>query len=74
MLQAGVEYLVFNDFEQSANDSRGTVWAAQFTNQSAYLGYALTMQMGIQIRRDDPKGARAQTLSKSFITVYAGLQ
>ena len=32
------------------------------------------MQMGIQIRRDDPKGARAQTLSKSFITVYAGLQ
>ena len=73
-LQAGVEYVLFNDFEKSANDSRGTVWAAQFTNASAYLGYALTMQMGIQFRRDDPKGAKAQTLSKSFITVFAGLQ
>jgi hypothetical protein len=73
-LQAGVEYLLFNDFEQSANDSKGTVWAAQFSNTSAYLGYALTMQMGMQIRRDDPKGAKAQTLSKSFITVFAGLQ
>ncbi|HIG16089.1 MAG TPA: hypothetical protein EYQ31_01655 [Candidatus Handelsmanbacteria bacterium] len=73
-LEAGVEYIILNDFEQSVNDSKGLVWAVQMSNRSAYLGYALTMQMGMQVRRDDPKGAKSQTLAKSFITVYAGLQ
>ena len=41
---------------------------------SDYLGYKLTTQMGMRIDRRNPKGDESETITESFIAVYAGLQ
>ena len=63
-----------NDFERDLNDFNSVVGAAQFTNVSDYLGYKLTTQMGMRIDRRNPKGDESETITESFIAVYAGLQ
>ena len=72
-LQAGLEYLLYNDFEADSNDFNSITGAFQFTNQSQYLGYQLHALAGIRIERRDFKEAEARTTSQTFITIYAGL-
>ena len=64
---------IFNDFERPANDFTGIVGALQFTNTSQYLGYGITTQAGLQIDRRKPTGEDALTITRSFVTIYAGL-
>ena len=73
-LQAGLEYLIFNDFDFDVNDFNSITGAFQFTNQSQYLGYQLHALAGIRIERQDFKEAKARTTSQTFITIYAGLE
>jgi hypothetical protein len=73
-LQAGIELTFVNDFNRDINDFNSIVWATQFTNISDYLGYKLTTQMGIKIDRRNPRGAESETITESFIAVYAGLE
>ena len=73
-LQLGLEFTFVNDFERDLNDFNSIVGAAQFTNVSDYLGYKLTTQMGMRIDRRNPKGDESETITESFIAVYAGLQ
>ena len=72
--EAGLELTFFNDLKRDANDFRGIVGAAQFTNLSAYLGYAITTQVGLKIDRRNPKQGEDLTITQSFISVYAGLK
>ena len=73
-LQGGMEFTYVNDLIRDLNDYSGIVGALQFTNVSDYQGYKLTTQMGMEVERRNPKGAESETLTRSFITVYAGLQ
>jgi hypothetical protein len=72
-LLSGVEFTFFNDFKRDSNDFNGIALALQFTNVSAFQGYQLTMQGGVKIDRKDFKGQDSDTLSQSFLTIYAGI-
>jgi len=73
-LQGGMELSFVNDLKRNLNDYNGIVGAVQLTNVSDYQGYKLTTQMGLSIERRNPKGAESETLTRSFIAVYSGLQ
>ena len=72
-LMTGIEYTSFNDFKRDSNDFNGIATAFQVTNESSYLGYNLIMQGGVKINRRDFKGQDSDTLTQSFLTMYAGL-
>ena len=78
-VQVGVEYTLFNQFEEDAKalglqeDFQELVLAVQYSNTGAYLGYALTTQLGVRINRIDEKGQNPSTGISQFITVIAGL-
>ena len=78
-VQVGVEYTLFNQFEEDARalglqeDFQELVLAVQYSNTGAYLGYALTTQLGMRINRIDEKGQNPSTGISQFITVLAGL-
>ena len=73
-LQAGLEYVIFNDFDEDANDSNSLTTAFQVSSQSEYLGYRIRALAGVVIERRDFKEVEATTTTQSFITLYAGLQ
>jgi hypothetical protein len=73
VFESGLELTFFNDFRRDSNDFQGTAWAAQFTNASAYQGYELTMQAGVKIDRRDFKKQESETITQSYLTIYAGL-
>jgi hypothetical protein len=73
VFQSGIELTFFNDLRRDSNDFNGIAWAAQFTNNSAYQGYALTMQGGVKIDRRDFKAQESEMVTQSFLTIYAGL-
>ncbi len=78
-LQAGIEYTLFNQFENPApaglqDDYKEAVWALQFSNSGDYLGYKLTTQLGLRASRIDRKGEEAFTGVSQFVTVYAAIQ
>jgi hypothetical protein len=73
-LEMGFELTFGNDLRRDINDFTGLVGAFQFTNLSDYMGYKLTTQVGLEIDRRNPKGAETETITRSFIAVYAGLQ
>jgi len=73
LFETGLEFTFFNDLKRDSNDFDSVAWAAQLTGVSAYQGYQLTMQMGLQIDRRDFKGSPTQTITQSFLTIYAGL-
>jgi hypothetical protein len=72
-LMAGLEYTYFNDFKRDSNDFNGIATAFQITNVSSYLGYNLIMQGGVKIDRRNFEGTASETLTQSFLTMYAGL-
>ncbi len=97
MVDFGVELAQFNDLVQDEDemvsrgiteetgDLRSAILALQLTNKSNYLGYRMTMQIGLRIGRTftelvrevEPKVfsklTKGRTETTSFITVYAGL-
>ncbi len=73
-LQAGAEYVFFNDFDVRTNDFTSLTLAFQFSNQSNYLGYRLRALAGLKVERRDFKGQKARTTNEAFVTIYAGLE
>ena len=73
-LQAGLEYMLFNDLDADANDFNSLTLAFQFVNESEYQGYRIKALTGIVVERRYPKGMKSTTTTQSFITIYAGLQ
>ena len=71
--QSGLEYTYFNDLKRDSNDFNGIAWAVQITNVSAFQGYSITTHLGMQIDRRALREQKARTLTRSFITLYAGL-
>ena len=72
-LQAGVEYVYYNDFEEDLNDYNSLVGAIQFSNESDYLGYRLRSLVGLSLQSKSFSGQKSQLTSQSFITIFAGL-
>jgi len=73
-LQAGVEYVIFNDLDNDVNDFNSLLGAVQFNNTSAYQGYVIKALVGLSMERKDFTGAESSTGTQAFITVYAGLE
>jgi len=46
----------------------------QFANTSAYHGYQVMALAGIALERRDFREAEPSTTSRSFVTIYAGLE
>ena len=77
----GTEYELFNNLRPEPDPLPsgylldGTTWvlASQVANDSAYLGYALTTNVGVRWIRNNLDGSPASSELLSFITVYAGL-
>ena len=80
-LEYGVEFNLFRNLKEApevlpagfVDDFTSLVLAAQFTNQSDYLGYALTMNAGVRWERQAFKEATLRG-SLLFLRVYAGLR
>jgi hypothetical protein len=72
-LQAGIEYVYFNDMENNLEDFNSLVGAVQLSNQSDYLGYSLRALVGLSLQRKAFKGEKSRLTSQSFITIFAGL-
>ena len=80
-MQAGVEYTVFQQLRDSdkavkeglLDDFREIVGAAQFANNSNYLGYNLTTLMGLRLTRRAIDN-ETETGRMAFATVFAGLE
>ena len=72
-LQAGLEYLIFDDFDADANDFTALTWGIQFQNESAYQGYKLQTVIGLVLERKNFKDAPSRTETQSFIAIYAGI-
>jgi hypothetical protein len=72
-LQAGVEYVYFNDLEDDLNDYNSLVGAVQFSNETYYLGYRLRSLVGLSLQRKVFSGQESRLTSQSFITIFAGL-
>lgn len=72
-LQAGIEYVYFNDMENDVLDFNSLVGAVQFSNESDYLGYRLRALVGLSLQRKAFKGEKSRLTSQSFITIFAGL-
>ena len=78
---AGTEYEIFNNLRDKPDPLPsgylldGTTWvlAGQISNESAYLGYALTANIGLRWIRSDFDESPASSELLSFISVYAGL-
>ena len=77
----GAEYELFNNLRPEPDPLPsgylldGTTWvlASQVANDSAYLGYALTANVGVRWIRNNLDRSPASSELLSFITVYAGL-
>ncbi len=80
-MQAGVEYTVFQQLRDSdaavkeglLDDFSEIVGAAQFSNNSNYLGYNLTTLMGLRLTRRAIDN-ETETGRMAFATVFAGLE
>ena len=80
-LIAGAEYEIFSNLRKKPDplpsgylmDGNTLVLAGQLSSSSAYLGYALTTNVGLRWIRRDFDGSKASSELLSFVTVYAGL-
>ncbi len=75
----GVEYELFRQLRDpppadSEDDFTGLTSAVQLRNASAYQGYDLMTTVGFEISRRNPKGLKAEVTTRSFITIYAGVE
>ena len=78
---AGAEYELFYNLRKRTDplppgfleDSNTVILAGQVANNSSYLGYELTTNVGVRWVRQDPHGEPSSSELFSFITVFAGL-
>jgi len=78
---AGAEYELFYNLRERTDplppgyieDGKTLILAGQVANNSSYLGYALTTNVGLRWVREDLFGSPAASELFSFITVFAGL-
>ena len=75
----GVEYELFKQLRDPApadseDDFTGLTSAVQLRNASAYQGYDLMTTVGFELSRRNPKGLKAEVTTRSFITIYAGVE
>ena len=78
-LEGGIEYERFFQLEKPVPpgaDPSFTGWTTtlQLRNLSDYLGYRLTTTLGFEITRLDMAFEAAQLRTRSFITMYAGVE
>ena len=81
-LTAGTEYEIFQNLRKRPDplppgyleDSNTWTLATQLSNMSAYQGYMITANIGLQWARQDMAKAPAASELFSFITVYVGLE
>ena len=73
-VQAGMEYVWFDDFDDDFNDFNSLTVGLQFANTSAYQGYSIRLLTGIVLERKDFKERQAINTTQAFITIYAGLE
>ncbi len=77
-LETGVEYYYVKQFRDDLqhdpvhSDRHEWVYAAQVTNQSAYVGYDLWTQAGISVARISRPDQDWTTDTRLFLTIYAG--
>ncbi|MFH1567874.1 MAG: hypothetical protein ABIL09_07715 [Gemmatimonadota bacterium] len=71
-VELGVEVTQFWDFNDKYNDFDGLVLAGQFANRTAYLGYELTTNIGIEYERR-VYIRRVERSTVAYVSVYAGL-
>ena len=74
----GLEYELFKQLRDvppagSVDSFTGITSAVQLRNASAYQGYNLMTTVGFEIRRRNPQGLQAEVTTRSFITIYAGV-
>jgi hypothetical protein len=76
-LRFGVEQAIVTDWVDEQNFATRTL-AVQYSNSSAYLGYALKTNVGLSVEtrtfRGDLKGRPDERFSNAFITIFAGLE
>lgn len=78
---AGAEFEMFNNLRKKTDplpsgyllDGNTWILAGQVANSSAYLGYALTTNIGVRWIRANFDGSPASSEMLTFITVFAGL-
>ena len=78
---AGAEYELFYNLRERTDplppgyleDGKTLILAGQVANNSSYLGYALTTNVGVRWVREDLFASPAASELFSFITVFAGL-
>ena len=73
-VQAGMEYVWFDDFDDDSSDFNSLTVGLQFANTSAYQGYSIRLLTGIVLERKDFKERQAINTTQAFITIYAGLE
>lgn len=57
----------------SVDSFTGITSAVQLRNTSAYQGYNLMTTVGFEIMRRNPQGLKVEVTTRSFITIYAGV-
>ena len=76
-IQMGVEWVYFNPLAKSSSSEeerfRSTVFVAQFTGFSTYLGYRLVTQAGFRIGRQEYRRGLVKMGGAGFMTMYAGI-
>ena len=76
-LQLGVEQVLFNDLVDEQNFNSRTL-AMQFSNFTAYLGYAVTTNVGFSLENRSFRGAfegrPSERFTNAFINIFAGLE
>jgi len=78
---AGAEYEIFNNLRNKPDplppgyllDDKTWILASQVANNSAYLGYDMTTNIGVRWIHSNPDDTPASSELFSFITVFAGL-
>jgi len=72
LVEVGTEVTQFWNFRDKYADFDGLVLAAQFGNSTAYLGYELRTNIGVEYERK-VFIRRTETSTLAFVSVYAGL-
>ena len=81
-VEYGLEVDLFRNLEKMPEiapagykeDFNATVLAVQLSNQSSYLGYALTMDAGFRLERRNFEAEDSESRSLVFVRAFAGLQ
>jgi hypothetical protein len=81
-VEYGIEFDVFRNLVKKTeivpagylDDFNATVLAVQLSNQSSYLGYAMTMNAGFRWERRNFDNDNSESRSLLFVRAFAGLQ